>query len=83
MRYTHYKCDAIFNGRRKHNIFFYSMEQVTHKHLDPTPIEHKLMRGPPQRGRREREREIFHSLCLVGKIKKVGAGKFVYLSFIW
>ena len=36
------------------------MEQVTHKHLDPTPIEHKLMRGPPQRGRigrRERERE--------------------------
>ena len=66
------------------------MEQVTHKHLDPTPIEHKLMRGPPQRGRigrrereREREREIFHSLCLVRKIKKVRAGKFVYLSFIW
>ena len=73
MRYTHYKCDAIFNGRWKHNIFFYSMEQVTHKHLDPTPIEHKLMRGSPQRGRigrreREREREIkrerFSILCV-------------------
>ena len=48
------------------------MEQVTHKHLDPTPIEHKLMRGPPQRGRigrreRERERERDFPFFVFGK----------------
>ena len=92
------ECDAAFNRRWKQYKFFYKMEQVTHKHLDWTHGTHKLSRGLPHRvdplddfllywedweegGERERE-IIFHSMCLVGKIKKWEVGKFVYLSFI-